>query len=90
MKLDSGVFKTSVNNINEEFYDADAFIGPVTSSNLFDVRYYSLAITPPDSFLTFREALAFKESQGKFWKVNSLGYMGEISIWYDHIRNFRC
>ncbi|WP_042296619.1 hypothetical protein [Nonlabens sp. Asnod3-H03] len=80
LKLDSGVFKTSVNKINEEFYDADAFIGPVASSNLFDVRYYSLAITPPDSFLTFREALAFKESQGKFWKVNSLGYMGKYQF----------
>lgn len=79
-KLDRNSFFASSDFSNKDYYDADAFIGPVLETNYFDVRYYSLAITPPDSFLTFREALAFKESQGKFWKVNSLGYMGKYQF----------
>ncbi|MGJ8685674.1 MAG: peptidoglycan-binding protein LysM [Nonlabens sp.] len=80
LKLDTSSLYTSATAVNKEFYDATAFVGPVLNSTYFDVRYYSLAITPPDSFLTFREALAFKESQGKFWKVNSLGYMGKYQF----------
>lgn len=80
LKLDTSSLFTSATIENEESFDADAFIGPLQDSNFFDVRYYSLAITPPDSFLTFREALAFKESQGKFWKINSLGYMGKYQF----------
>lgn len=31
-------------------------------------------------FIGFKEALAFKESQGKYHKVNSLGYMGKYQF----------
>lgn len=31
-------------------------------------------------FIGFREALAFKESQGKYHKVNSLGYLGKYQF----------
>ncbi len=76
----SSSFTKSSTTLNQDLCDTDAFIGPVIDLNYFDVRYYSLAITPPDSFMTFREALAFKESQGKFWKVNTLGYMGKYQF----------
>jgi len=79
LSFDSSAF-TSSSTVNEEWCDTDAFIGPVIESELFELSYYSLAITAPNSFLTFREALAFKESQGKFWKVNSLGYMGKYQF----------
>ena len=31
-------------------------------------------------FIGFKEALAFKESQGKYHKINSLGYMGKYQF----------
>jgi len=31
-------------------------------------------------FIGFKEALAFKESQGKYFKINSLGYMGKYQF----------
>lgn len=31
-------------------------------------------------FIGFKEALAFKESQGKYYKVNTLGYMGKYQF----------
>ncbi|AZQ44130.1 peptidoglycan-binding protein LysM [Nonlabens ponticola] len=45
-----------------------------------DVRDFSLATSSADSFISFKEALAFKESQGKYWKVNSLGYLGKYQF----------
>ena len=45
-----------------------------------DLRFYSLATSRPDSFISFREALAFKESQCKYGKVNSLGYLGKYQF----------
>ncbi len=32
------------------------------------------------SFIGFKEAVAFKESQGKYFKVNSLGYLGKYQF----------
>lgn len=34
-------------------------------------------------FIGFKEALAFKESQGKYHKINSLGYMGKYQFGRD-------
>ncbi|WP_438963188.1 peptidoglycan-binding protein LysM [Nonlabens sp.] len=81
LKLDyHNLYETVEYSSKQNIEIANEFIGPVIETKCSDVRYYSLAITPPDSFLTFREALAFKESQGKFWKINSLGYMGKYQF----------
>jgi hypothetical protein len=53
-----------------------------------DLRYYSLATSRPDSFISFREALAFKESQGKYGAVNSLGYLGKYQFGMTTLRLF--
>lgn len=73
-------FFTNITAVEEESIDEDLFIGPLRDSSLFDVRYFSLAISPPDSFLIFRESLAFKESQGKYGIVNTLGYLGKYQF----------
>ena len=46
------------------------------------VKPFEVVYTPSvDSlFIGFREALAFKESQGKYNKVNTLGYMGKYQF----------
>lgn len=53
-----------------------------------DLRFYSLATSRPDSFISFREALAFKESQGKYGVVNSLGYLGKYQFGMTTLRLF--
>ncbi len=53
-----------------------------------DLRNFSLASTRPDGFISFREALAFKESQGKYGIVNSLGYMGKYQFGMTTLRHF--
>ncbi|MFT6799193.1 MAG: hypothetical protein ACJAWA_001322 [Nonlabens sp.] len=44
------------------------------------IRDYSLATSSADSFVSFKEALAFKESRGQHWRVNTLGYMGKYQF----------
>ncbi|WP_157810937.1 hypothetical protein [Nonlabens sp. MB-3u-79] len=44
------------------------------------LRDYSLATSSADSFVSFKEALAFKESRGQHWQVNTLGYMGKYQF----------
>lgn len=53
-----------------------------------DVKNYSLATSSPKSFISFREALAFKESQGKYGVVNSLGYLGKYQFGMSTLQNF--
>lgn len=67
---------------NETFIldNSDIQMGPHLEINMLDARYYSLATSSPDSFISFKEALAFKESQGKYWRVNSLGYLGKYQF----------
>lgn len=55
-------------------------MGPHLEEDTLDARYFSLATSSPDSFISFKEALAFKESQGKYWRVNSLGYLGKYQF----------
>jgi hypothetical protein len=38
-------------------------------------------------FIGFKEALAFKESQGKYHKVNTLGYMGKYQFGYETLKS---
>ncbi|WP_105982426.1 peptidoglycan-binding protein LysM [Nonlabens agnitus] len=53
-----------------------------------DLKEYSLATPNSDSFISFREALAFKESQGKYGVVNTLGYLGKYQFGMSTLRTF--
>lgn len=46
------------------------------------IQKFEVIYTPTisNSFIGFREALAFKESQGKYHKINSLGYLGKYQF----------
>lgn len=46
------------------------------------IQEFKLIFTPTidNSFIGFREALAFKESQGKYGRVNSFGYLGKYQF----------
>lgn len=47
-----------------------------------DIQEFKIIYTPTisNSFIGFREALAFKESRGSYHKVNTLGYMGKYQF----------
>jgi len=47
-----------------------------------DIIPFEVFFTPimDNSFTGFKEALAFKESQGKYSKINSLGYLGKYQF----------
>jgi len=47
-----------------------------------DIKPFEIFFTPivSDNFIGFKEALAFKESQGKYGKINSLGYLGKYQF----------
>ncbi|MEN8124336.1 MAG: hypothetical protein ABFR32_04335 [Bacteroidota bacterium] len=47
-----------------------------------DIYTFEIFYTPTinDSFIGFREAVAFKESQGKYDKINTLGYLGKYQF----------
>lgn len=45
--------------------------------------YYSSFVTPPflgSCYIGFKEALAFKESQGNYFIINTLGYLGKYQF----------
>ena len=42
-----------------------------------------------NNFNGFREALAFKESQGKYYKVNTLGYLGKYQFGKSTLERFK-
>ena len=47
-----------------------------------DIQPFEIFFSPiiDDRFIGFKEAIAFKESQGKYGKVNSLGYLGKYQF----------
>ncbi|MCF6222224.1 MAG: peptidoglycan-binding protein LysM [Flavobacteriaceae bacterium] len=47
-----------------------------------DIKPFNIIYTPnvDNAFIGFREALAFKESQGKYDKINTLGYIGKYQF----------
>jgi hypothetical protein len=49
---------------------------------------YQILSTPYTAkfFIGFKEALAFKESQGKYHKINTLGYMGKYQFGAETLR----
>ena len=54
----------------------------------FNPHEYQILTTPYTAkfFIGFKEALAFKESQGKYHKINSLGYMGKYQFGTETLR----
>ncbi len=63
-------------SLNPEFY------GPHLEDEDWEqeILDHSLVIFDPYGFISFREALGFKESQGRYWAVNTLGYMGKYQF----------
>lgn len=57
-------------------YNLPAYI-PVETTKEFDVENY---IFLDRSYVGFKEAIAFKESQGQYTIVNSLGYLGKYQF----------
>jgi len=47
-----------------------------------EIQPFEIFFTPmvDDSFIGFKEALAYKESQGKYGKINTLGYLGKYQF----------
>jgi hypothetical protein len=65
-------------------------MGPFKAMEEEDIslRDFSLATSGADSFISFKEALAFKESRGQYWRVNTLGYMGKYQFGVVTLRHF--
>jgi len=65
-------------------------MGPFKSMEEEDIslRDFSLATSSADSFVSFKEALAFKESRGQHWRVNTLGYMGKYQFGVVTLQHF--
>ena len=55
------------------------------SSEETDYVYFNIPFTGK-SFTGFKEALAFKESQGQYRLINSLGYLGKYQFGIDALR----
>ncbi|GMN04889.1 peptidoglycan-binding protein LysM [Croceitalea sp. MTPC5] len=53
--------------------------GPVLNTELLEIPY-STPIVLGSSYIGFKEALAFKESQGKYNTINTLGYLGKYQF----------
>lgn len=43
----------------------------------------------PNNFIAFKEAIAFKESQGKYRAVNTLGYLGKYQFGLTTLERFK-
>ena len=52
-----------------------------------EINFYSLYLGK--SFVGFKEALAFKESQGKYHRVNTLGYLGKYQFGKSTLKRFK-
>lgn len=52
-----------------------------------EINFYSPHIGK--SFIGFKEALAFKESQGKYHRINNLGYLGKYQFGKSTLKRFK-
>ncbi|MCF6297210.1 MAG: peptidoglycan-binding protein LysM [Flavobacteriaceae bacterium] len=55
------------------------------------IQKFEIVYTPTisNSFVGFKEAVAFRESQGKYLKVNTLGYMGKYQFGKSTLRRLK-
>lgn len=59
--------------------DEDGLTYSYPSQNVTDYKNFDIPFTGK-FFIAYKEAIAFKESQGKYRLVNSLGYMGKYQF----------
>ncbi|MGB3590564.1 MAG: peptidoglycan-binding protein LysM [Nonlabens sp.] len=59
-----------------------SYYGPSQQTESLDqiLMEYSMVYVKPMGFTSFKEALGFKESQGRYGAVNTLGYMGKYQF----------
>lgn len=80
-----GVVSFSFTNVNNEKYawfyvsENETHYYDVKTQVEFEMNYVLVPFTGK-SFTGFKQALAFKESQGKYNTVNELGYMGKYQF----------
>jgi len=67
--------------------DKNYYATVLPQKNKPETNFYSPYIGK--SFIGFREALAFKESQGKYYKVNTLGYLGKYQFGKSTLKRFK-
>jgi hypothetical protein len=74
-------FKPSVSNTYQGFLvgEDEQLLYEFPSLNIIDYQHLNIPYTGK-FFVGYKEALAFKESQGKYSSVNTLGYMGKYQF----------
>lgn len=62
-----------------------------SSTEIISIDIYSNSdiLFLENNFIAFKEALAFKESQGKYTAVNTLGYLGKYQFGITTLERFR-
>jgi len=81
-------FKPYNSHINDSLlvYENEELLYFFPSQNSTD--YFKLKVPFKGKyFIGFREALAFKESQGKYGKINTLGYMGKYQFGIETLKS---
>ena len=73
--------------VNIEKYDTTA-ISSVPTEAESNQNYFQIPFIG-NNFIGFKEALAFKESQGKYQAVNTLGYLGKYQFGKTTLERFR-
>jgi len=81
---------------NQDFNDSSKVIYNLPRVNSIatvykDIQPFEIFFSPivDNRFVGFKEAVAFKESQGKYNKVNSLGYLGKYQFGKSTLKRIR-
>lgn len=72
----------------EKFEEKEEFITSVSASVSTEADTFAIPFLQKD-FVGFKEALAFKESQGKYRAINTLGYLGKYQFGKSTLERFR-
>ncbi len=67
-------------NLNREFVHNANFSENDTFSQSGDESFMTFSMDLGKSYVGFKEALAFKESQGNYFRVNDFGYLGKYQF----------
>lgn len=81
------IFKSQTDHVVRYNLPAENAISTVSR----DIKPFEVFYTPAvdDAFIGFKEAIAFKESRGKYNVVNSLGYMGKYQFGKTTLKHFK-
>lgn len=63
-------------------------ITTVNPTGVIESKTANLSPITGNSFIGFKEALAFKESQGKYYRVNTFGYLGKYQFGKSTLKRF--